>query len=139
MHLQKVLPHAGLPCIHAARLIDHLDYIFSGFTTWGTKIIYNTKIANFSDELLKGIPLSKHVGPLLPAKYMWKTGSEEKNILKKLKQGKKKVVKTNSQFSMKKNKQNEEVIAEISCMDNNNNSGESDTCVNKTTNKFKYK
>ena len=85
--MQRVLPHTGLPCIHIAWLVDHLgknimDYISSEFTAWRVKAIYGAKVSKFSDDLLKGIPLSKHVGPLLPAKYMWKTGTKEKSVQK---------------------------------------------------------
>ena len=94
--MQRLLPHTGLPCIHIEWLVDHLgksimDYISREFTAWRVKAIYGAKVSKFSDDLLKGIPLSKHVGPLLPAKYMWKTGQRRK-VFRKTQTRKKKVV-----------------------------------------------
>ena len=59
-----------------------MDYISSELTAWRVKAIYGANVSKFSDDLLKGIPLSRHVGPLLPAKYMWKTGTKEKSVQK---------------------------------------------------------
>ena len=64
-----------------------MDYIPSEFTVWRVKAIYGAKVSKFSDDLLKGIQLSKHVGPLLLAKYMWKTGTRREKCSERLKQG----------------------------------------------------
>ena len=60
---ERVLPHTGLPYIHITWLIDHLgknvtDCISSEFTAWKVKAIYGAKVSKYSDDLLKGTPLS---------------------------------------------------------------------------------
>ena len=112
-----------------------MDYISSEFTVWRVKAIYGAKVSKFSDDLLKGIPLSKHVGPLLPAKYMWKTGTKEKSVQKDSNKEEKSGGNLVNEQSISNEEQEseKEESTEVSSVDyNDNGSEENDTEVEET-------
>ena len=109
---------------------------------WRVKAIYGAKVSKFSDDLLKGIQLSKHVGPLLPAKYMWKTGTKEKSVQKdsnKEEESGGNLVNEQSTSNEEQQEQNEkEESTEVSGVDYNN-SEENDTEIEETAVKSKHR
>ena len=113
-----------------------MDYISREFTAWRVKAIYGAKVSKFSDDLLKGIQLSKHVGPLLPAKYMWKTGTKEKSVQKdsnKEEESGGSLMNEQAISNEEQQQSEEEGSTEVSCVDyNSNDCEENDTEIEET-------